>query len=122
MKIFYSIIAIIILLLVLYGLGSIGFFDGLLEKEPQNIPSENQSISSFEECVQAGYPVMESYPMQCITPTGEHFVSPFDNRGPNDDGTFCAQVITQARNPQTGEVKDFPTPCDVPNGWEMMMQ
>lgn len=30
----------------------------------------------------------------------------------------CAQVITTARNPQTGEVRDFPTPCDVPPGWE----
>lgn len=30
----------------------------------------------------------------------------------------CIQVITTARNPQTGEVKDFSTPCDVPKGWE----
>lgn len=29
----------------------------------------------------------------------------------------CIQVITPARNPQTGEVIDFPTPCDVPEGW-----
>jgi hypothetical protein len=33
------------------------------------------------------------------------------------EGEFCAQVITPARNPQTGEVKQFPTPCDVPDGW-----
>lgn len=32
--------------------------------------------------------------------------------------TVCIQVITPARNPQTGEVKNFPTPCDVPEGWE----
>jgi hypothetical protein len=31
---------------------------------------------------------------------------------------FCIQVITPAKNPQTGEVRDFPTPCDVPEGWE----
>ncbi len=30
---------------------------------------------------------------------------------------FCAQVITRAKNPQTGEIKNFPTPCDVPTGW-----
>ena len=30
---------------------------------------------------------------------------------------ICIQVITPARNPQTGEVKEFPTPCDVPDGW-----
>lgn len=31
---------------------------------------------------------------------------------------ICIQVITPARNPATGEVRDFPTPCDVPDGWE----
>ena len=35
-----------------------------------------------------------------------------------DNGTACIQVITPARNPDTGEVVDFPTPCDVPEGWE----
>lgn len=30
---------------------------------------------------------------------------------------ICIQVITPARNPQTGEIRDFPTPCDVPEGW-----
>lgn len=39
---------------------------------------------------------------------------------PADSGVTCIQVITPARNPQTGEVKDFPTPCDVPEGWEVI--
>jgi len=30
---------------------------------------------------------------------------------------FCAQVITPAKNPQTGECREFPTPCHVPSGW-----
>ena len=29
----------------------------------------------------------------------------------------CVQVITPAKNPQTGECRQFPTPCDVPEGW-----
>lgn len=29
----------------------------------------------------------------------------------------CIQVITPARNDQTGECREFPTPCDVPQGW-----
>lgn len=33
---------------------------------------------------------------------------------------FCIQVITPARNPETGETRDFPTPCDVPEGWETL--
>lgn len=37
---------------------------------------------------------------------------------PNRSEQPCIQVITRARNPQTGEIKDFPTPCDIPSGWE----
>ena len=33
-------------------------------------------------------------------------------------GEFCIQVITPAKNLKTGECKEFPTPCDVPEGWE----
>ena|SRR3989344_3750704 len=33
------------------------------------------------------------------------------------DGQICIQVITPARNPDTGEVREFPTPCDIPEGW-----
>lgn len=31
------------------------------------------NISSFEECVAAGYPIMESYPRQCGVPNGPRF-------------------------------------------------
>ena len=31
---------------------------------------------------------------------------------------ICIQVITPAKNPLTGECQEFPTPCDVPEGWE----
>jgi len=33
-----------------------------------------QGISSFEQCVQAGYPIMESNPRQCNVPDGKNFV------------------------------------------------
>lgn len=33
----------------------------------------NPSIGSFEECVAAGYPIMETYPAQCRTPEGTTF-------------------------------------------------
>ncbi len=32
------------------------------------------SITNFEECIAAGNPAMESYPRQCRTPDGKHFV------------------------------------------------
>jgi hypothetical protein len=33
---------------------------------------------------------------------------------------ICAQVITAAKNPQTQACKTFPTPCDVPTGWNIV--
>ena len=35
---------------------------------------ESSSITNFEECIVAGNPVMESYPQQCRTSDGQHFV------------------------------------------------
>lgn len=31
-------------------------------------------VSNFQDCVDASYPVMESYPRQCMTPDGRNFV------------------------------------------------
>lgn len=33
------------------------------------------AIDSFEACKQAGFPIMESYPEQCMTPDGRTFVN-----------------------------------------------
>lgn len=38
-----------------------------------NKAADLAEINSFEECA-ARYPVMESYPRQCLTPDGRHFV------------------------------------------------
>lgn len=38
------------------------------------------SISTFDECSQAGYPVMESYPAQCRTPDGRSFTQIVENQ------------------------------------------
>jgi hypothetical protein len=38
----------------------------------------------------------------------------------NNEEALCVQVITDARNPQTGEIKEFKTPCDVPEGWDTL--
>lgn len=34
-------------------------------------------VKDFEDCVKAGYPVMESYPRQCSLPSGRFFVENF---------------------------------------------
>ncbi len=35
---------------------------------------KNPIINSYQECVNAGNPIMESYPRQCNTQDGKHFV------------------------------------------------
>ncbi len=33
------------------------------------------TITNFQECTDAGYPIMESYPEQCATPDGRTFIN-----------------------------------------------
>ena len=49
--------------------------------------------------------------------TEKHESAKEEPKDEEPSGTLCAQVVTPARNPSTGEIKEFPTPCDVPEGW-----
>ena len=42
-------------------------------------PLSSVSITDFESCAAAGYPVMESYPEQCRTPDGQTFTRDIGN-------------------------------------------
>jgi len=39
---------------------------------------------------------------------------------PVEESIMCIQVITYAKNPETNETKQFPNPCVVPEGWEVV--
>ncbi len=45
----------------------------------------DETIEDFEDCVEAGYPVMESYPEQCMTDDGTVFVNDEDDDDYDDD-------------------------------------
>ncbi|HEY4512024.1 MAG TPA: hypothetical protein VJH55_04270 [Candidatus Paceibacterota bacterium] len=76
----------IVLLLVVVTVGSYYLVQG---KEQKNITE----VSSFEECAQAGYPIMESYPEQCRTPDGKNFVKKVEPIiPPTDEGDENEQV------------------------------
>lgn len=51
------------------------------------------------------------------TATEEQARTDGDDRD-GEEGVVCIQVITPARNPDTGDIREFSTPCDVPEGWE----
>lgn len=89
--------AIIVLLLAVSGIYL------LFEKSPTI-----RSISSFEECVAAGYPVMESYPRQCRAEettftekisesTGKENLIRVSSPGPNVTITSPVTIIGEAR-------------------------
>ena len=42
----------------------------------------------------------------------------FDGQETCDNNVVCTQVITYGKVPDTGCWVEFPTPCDVPDGWE----
>lgn len=60
--------SIIVIVIILVGWVGVFYWQNLRGDE------EREVISSFEECMAAGYPVMESYPRQCRVSGGETFV------------------------------------------------
>ncbi len=83
----YAVIAIVVLiLLVTVILGGIGYYIGT--RMMSNQAPVDTSIDSFEKCVSAGYPVMESYPRQCRansqTFTEKISSNPGDNQNNSD--------------------------------------
>ena len=43
-----------------------------------------------------------------------------NNSAKATDSSVCIQKTTYAKNPQTEECKQFPTPCNVPDGWNIV--
>ncbi len=68
---------LIFLLLILAVAGSLFLFF----KTPK-FAEEKNTITSFEECKDAGYPIMESYPEQCRDGAGNLFVQEIDDTIP----------------------------------------
>lgn len=84
--------------------------------------SAQLSINSFQECVAAGNPIMESYPEQCRTKDGRLFVNeeqsvPDQGTGAAAGGTFPAGQCVRAGCSQqlcveAGEASDIVTTCE----------
>ena len=46
---------------------------------PVPVEGCDKIISNFDDCAAAGYPIMETYPSQCVTPSGERFIENIGN-------------------------------------------
>lgn len=54
--------------------------------------SQEASVSNYEECVAAGYPVQEIYPERCVTPDGKSFVNSFSIT-PNEEVRIKGEIV-----------------------------
>ncbi len=60
-------------------------------------------VSSFEECREAGNPIMESYPERCMTPDGRSFTNPEQNFTPEGEETDGESVEVSVPRPPKEE-------------------
>src|SRR3989338_9447688 len=73
------------------------------------------TISTFDECVAAGYPIMESYPEQCMTPDGRNFVNERQTLSPEEGMTFNGCAVAGCSGTlcvSADEVGDIFTTCE----------
>jgi hypothetical protein len=101
-KIIYSVLVLIIIGLILW----FSFW------KKSDVPTQ---ILSFDDCANAGYPVMESYPRQCNTPEGQHFVEElpvitYNNSSSND-------IVVELPFPDAVVGKDFSVIGQARGGW-----
>ena len=61
----FGILGVILALLVVSIIGFVGWYFWDRSQQDENEKNDSPGVSSFEECVAAGYPVMESFPEQC---------------------------------------------------------
>lgn len=85
----WKVIITIVILIVAFSLIMIFFYKKL---------NKNVEINSFEECAAAGNPVGESYPRQCWTSGGKHFI---------EEITWKNDQVFLMQNSETGEFACF---------------
>lgn len=81
-----------------------------IETYEEAIEQQKEAIKTQASAAPTSPPPPQDQPVQKASP--KPLPPPVE-----EPGIICVQVITPAYNPQTGECREFPTPCDVPVGW-----
>jgi hypothetical protein len=89
----------------------------IVETETSNI-SVDFTSASFDTNIQNAFGVKVILVNE--NDAKEHLNESYVSLGlePPQDSIVCNQVVTYAQNPNSGECKEFSTPCHVPNGWK----
>lgn len=80
------------LAMVLVVAGALYWYEG---KDPL------KAVNSFDECAEAGYPILESYPPQCKTPDGRTFAEDIGNELEKQD-------LIRISNPRPNQTVESP--------------
>ncbi|MEX2029272.1 MAG: hypothetical protein WD963_02205 [Candidatus Paceibacterota bacterium] len=102
--------SVAISLIVIIILAGVGFF---VFKSPKTA-TDISSITNFEECAKAGFPIMESYPAQCRSSTGELFVQKIENPTPVPDRIAAGYIAGSVTIGPFCPVEREGEPCTVP--------
>ncbi|MFC1662879.1 Gmad2 immunoglobulin-like domain-containing protein [Patescibacteria group bacterium] len=97
-----AVVAIVIIALSMIGV--IYYFKSEYNKEVSNTNTPNTGggpIITFNDCLDAGYPVAESYPRTCRTPEGETFIEVIGNELEKTD-------LIKLGSPRPGDIVTSP--------------
>lgn len=86
----------IFITLIIIALGIVG----VLLFDVGRAPSTDIVVNSFEECA-AHYPIQESYPRRCVTPTGESFIESVATSTPTTATTTATTTPATNTKPLT---------------------
>ncbi len=83
---------ILIIMLALVVVSAVALSVKILTHEKtvdiEELPLVNEQVNNFQECVDAGFPVMESYPRQCRDGQGKLHVEVLDNLNEIENGNI----------------------------------
>jgi len=104
----------ILIILAFIALGIVVWIGFVLSKKAAY--TDPSKVLSFEACVAAGYPVMESYPRQCKTPDGRTYAEEIPVEITYSNAT---RDIIEVENPYPGAVtgKTFSVTGRARGGW-----
>lgn len=96
----FSVVEGLVIVLVIAVVGFGGWYVWSQNNDDTQSNDTVTSISSYEECAAAGYPILESYPEQCSVPDGP---------------TFTRELTVEEQN--TPEPSEDPQEIVIPEGW-----
>lgn len=83
----------ITLIVLILAVAIVGYLAVSKNTNQADAPPAEADITSYEECVAADYTVMESYPRQCATPSGQTFTEEVDDTTTQDDESTAERSI-----------------------------